>query len=219
MLVRGAHLRVDGGWLFAAAIWLVGGASAVVAPEALGQDWFRIVRVEEDWELVVADPDPSVDAPQVTCTFSPVDGVDGIYAAIELNHRSQPSFSAGGIQLQVWNGESLLAAKSFSSNAEFATENEQIRWTQTMTLSGSNLIFEVVNGSSTTWGAFGGQGYLKANINTTLTSLNRYHPNASVQNSGVGYAGNRVTSLTLREVRLITAAGYVLRDTTPRVAH
>ncbi|MBI2480844.1 MAG: hypothetical protein HYV60_20120 [Planctomycetia bacterium] len=58
-----------------------------------------VVRIEEDWELVVASPDSNSTAPQVSCTISPLSHVDSIHAAFELNHQSQPEFSAGGLQL------------------------------------------------------------------------------------------------------------------------
>lgn len=178
-----------------------------------------IVRVEEDWELVVGNPDPAIDAPQVTCAISPTSDVNGLHAAIELNYRSQPSFSPGGLQLQVWNGEQLITAKSYTNNATLSTAGETIRWTQTISLSGTNVTFEVLSGSSSTWGSFGGQGYLKAIVQTTLPDLNGYRASVSLQNSGIGFASNRVQSLVLREVRLITASGDVLRDSTPKTLH
>jgi hypothetical protein len=82
-----------------------------------------------------------------------------------------------------------------------------------------NVTFEITNGSSATWGEFGSDGYLKVTVESEISNLNRYHPKFSVEQSGVGYAGNRVESLTLKEVRLIMSSGTVLRDTTPRVVH
>lgn len=202
--------------ILAGTIWIL---HAVLPAAAVAQADLNIVRVEEDWELVVADADPALAAPQVTCSISPSGGIDGVHAAIELNYRSQPSFAAGGLQLQVWNGDQLIVARSYTNNSPLANASEQIRWTQSLTLTGSNVVFEVINGSSTTWGVFGGQGYLKATIQSTLPNLNGYHPNVSVEQSGVAYAGNRVQSLTLKEVRLITASGTILRDSTPRVVH
>ena len=63
---------------------------------------------------------------------------------------------------------------------------------------------------------FGGQGYLQSSLPTNLTSLNEYNPKLSVLNSGVGFAANRVTSLTLKAVRGVTSDGQVLQDTTVR---
>jgi hypothetical protein len=213
MLSRRTRIRGGSGWLAIVLAGLVFGTAALDSYEASAQ---TVVRVEEDWELVVGAPDTTVTAPQITCTISPSADTEGLYAAFELNQRSQPSFSPGGIQIQVWDGDALLTARDWNTSAQLATPNETVRWTQTMTVNGTNLVFEVLNGSSTTWGAFGGQGYLKATVTSPLLDLNGYHPDVSVANSGVSYAGNRVTSLVLREVRLVLATGVVLRDTTPR---
>ncbi len=190
-------------------------ALAVSAAPCLAAD---IVRVEEDWELVVASPDPGSDAPQVTCMFSPVGNIQSAHAALELNQRSAPSFASGGVQLQLWNGEALVTHKEGANTAVMATADESVRWTQVMEVSGGVLKFSVVNGQSTTWGSFGGED-LKLQAPTTLTSLNAYNPAVSLQNSAVGYASNRVKSLVLKRIRFVLSTGEVLEDPTVRVLH
>jgi hypothetical protein len=188
----------------------------VSAHLAEGQALPQVVRVEEDWELVVGTPDADSDAPQVTCVVAPVGHVESFYAALEVNHQSEPEFVAGGLQLQIWAGESPVSSRKFPNGAVMAQAGETVRWTQSMQLEGGVLTFEIINGTSATWGMFGGQGYLKASVNTTLGNLNDYDPAVSVQNSGIGYAANRVQSLVLRRVRWITSIGEVLEDTTAR---
>jgi hypothetical protein len=56
-------------------------------------------------------------------------------------------------------------------------------------------------------------------VHTSLSSLNAYNPDISVRNSGVTYAGNRVTSLVLKSVRRYLSNGQVLVDDTPRSVH
>jgi len=176
-----------------------------------------IVRVEQDWELQVGTPSPQTDAPQIVCVISPTENVEGLHAAFELNQQTLPSYVRGGLQLQVWNGETSLAERKFPNNNVLALTDETITWTMRMNLAGTSLTFEVVNGQSRTWGAFGGQGYLQASVqSTTLTDLNGYNPQVSVDNSGAGFAGNLVKSLTLKESRLYTATGETLVDSTPR---
>jgi hypothetical protein len=175
-----------------------------------------VIRVEEDWELVVGDPDANTNAPQVSCVVAPVGNVDGHYATLSLNHQSLPDFVAGGIQLQVWSNETPVEWRKFPDDSLINTPSETIRWTQTMELAGGQLTFEVVSGTSTTWGVFGGQGYLKASVATTLENLNAYNPAVSVENSGVSFAANRVQSLVLRRVRLVMSNGEVLEDNTAR---
>jgi hypothetical protein len=196
--------------IVAAAGLVFGGAAAS------GQD---IIRVEEDWELVVLNPDSSTESPQVTCILSPLGHVGGLHMAFEVNHRTQPSFSGGGTQLQVWSGGTLWNHRNGPNYGRLQHNNETVRWTQQMRLSGGSLEFEIVNGSSQSWGSFGGQGYLRATATTSLSNLNQYSPSVSTAHSGVGYASNRVDSLVLREVRRYSSAGLVEQDTTLRVVH
>jgi len=166
-----------------------------------------IVRVEEDWELVIGTPDPGTDAPQVTCVLSPVGNVDSIYAAFAVNHQSLPDYLPGGLQLQVWDNELPQLSRKFPNCAVMAAVGETVSWTQSMALENGLLVFETIGGSSVTWGNFGGQGYLKTNVNTPLANLNGYSPTVSVEHSGISYAANRVQSLVLRRVRLFTFGG------------
>jgi hypothetical protein len=178
-----------------------------------------VVRIDEDWELVVASPDPNSTAPQVSCTVSPLSHVDSVHATFELNHQSQPVFTSGGLQLQVWNGEFPLTSRKFPVPGVLSADNETVRWTQSLALDNGTLTFEITSGTSTTWGDFGGQGYLKASLTTDLESLNGYDPAVSVEDSGVAYAGNRVTRLVLKRVRATLATGEVIEDTEERVVH
>src|SRR5690606_10026447 len=124
----------------------------------------EIVRVEEDWELVVSDPSVPLTAPQVSCLISPYCNCNCLHAAFEINHRNLPDFSPGGLQLQVWQGEE---AKSYQSHGQTAAMNlpgETVRWTQRMYVNADSLWFEVDNLTSTTWGNISGQGALKVSV-------------------------------------------------------
>jgi len=175
-----------------------------------------IVRVEEDWELQVATPDPGSDAPQVTCLFSPTGDVRSVHAAFELNQRSLPSFSPGGLQLQLWNGEVPQGRAQAAATGIMGQPDEIVRWTQSMEIVGGVLKFAVTGGSSTTWGEFGGDGLLKIEVGSELTNLNQYDPQVSVDNTAVGYASNRVKSLVLKRIRVFTSTGDMAEDATPR---
>jgi hypothetical protein len=197
---------------------------------ALGVAWWlgaagvcqaqSVEKIEEDWELVISDPDPDLAAPQTTCTIAPAGNLEGLHATLELNVRSQPEFAPGGVQLQLWNGEELLATRTYVNYSALATPNETIRWTQKVRRANNeDLIFEVVQGESATWGDFGGQGYLRAEVDGSLLNLDTYNPDVSAANSGVGFASNRVQSLVLKEVRVTMTDGTVNVDATPRVVH
>jgi hypothetical protein len=177
-----------------------------------------VVRVEEDWELVVAEPAADADAPQVVCVISPYTGTSSVHATLELNHSTIPSFTPGGLQLQAWDNETFLTRNS-AEQGEMSTDGETVTWTTKMELRSGRLHFEV-NGASTTWGAFGAAGDLKLSLRSLLPDLAHYSPETSVDQSGVGFGGNRVTSLTLKEVRYYDDAGNLLStDATDREVH
>jgi len=178
-----------------------------------------VTQIEEDWELVIGAPSPSADAPQVTTLISPLGNVDSLYATFVVNHHDAPAYKAGGLQLQVWDGEDLLVSRLFPNQALLATPGETIRWTQVMRETNDGMVFEIINGSSTTWGNFGDEGTLKATLPTSLANLNGYSPDVSVENSGVNYAANRVQSLVLKRVRAYTATDEIIEDATPRTVH
>ncbi len=193
---------------------------AMILALGSGNSWGQtIVRVEEDWEMVVATPDTPTEAPQITCVISPRQSLDGKVAILELNHHTMTTYLAGGIQLQLWQGRTPLVENNYPNNTALNIPGETVTWTQNMWLSGGMLTVEVTNGSSQTWGAFGGQGNLKISANTALEDLNQYSPAFSAANSRVGFAGNRVQSLVLKRVRFFTSTGQQLEDDTQRVVH
>jgi hypothetical protein len=178
-----------------------------------------IVRIEEDWELVVANPDAASFAPQVTSTLSPLGDLSGYYAVFDLNLRNLPVYEAGGMQLQVWNGDAPVITKKSNVGTLLHNDNETITWTQTMWVSDGQLHFAVTNGNSETWGGFGSGGSLTVDVEHQLTNLQQYNPEVSVANSGIGFAAHRVTSLTLKAVRAYSEGALEAQDTTPRVVY
>ncbi len=160
-----------------------------------------VVRVEEDWELVLATPDVNSNGPQVVTAISPFGNLNALYVTFEMNHRSAPDSAEGGLHLQVWRGEEHLATHDYPECDELATTGEVVRWTQAVELQSGQIIFEIIHGQSTTWGPFGTQGNLKASLACDLTSLASYTPEVSTKNSGVTFAGHCVRTLKLTSVR------------------
>jgi hypothetical protein len=66
------------------------------------------------------------------------------------------------------------------------------------------LIVQVLNGSSTSWGKFGGKAGLVVSASTSLSNLNSYDPNVTVANTGIDYGSQRVDKLVLRKIRVFT---------------
>lgn len=136
---------------------------------AMAQSPPRVLRIEEDWELVVETSDANSVAPQVSCVFSPFNHLDSVYGCVELNHRNLPSFQGGGVQLQAWHADIATAFRDWENVSVIHTNEETIRWTQAMTLHDDRLIFQVVNGTSRTWGSFSRDGVLAIAMSTDST--------------------------------------------------
>ena len=209
-----------------AALVLAAITAIVVAPglSALGSAVTDVYRVEEDWQLLAGDPSPADNGPQVTCAISPA-GMDTAYCAFDLNYKTQPDYSPGGLQIHTWDPLDPVKFASSSDASIMATHAETVTWTQTMSWTNSTIEYQVINGRSQTWGNFGGtgsanSGALALSMPTYLSNLNNYSPDMSLNNSGVSFASNLVGSLTLVAVRWYDANGTLIKQvTTAQVVH
>ncbi|MCA9232240.1 MAG: hypothetical protein KDA57_16450 [Planctomycetales bacterium] len=166
-----------------------------------------VLRIEEHWELSVGGPDEARCAPQVSMVMAPTSNLNSDYFVFSLNHWSYPEFSPGGLEVQQWDGEQWVSSHHGTNFSLLQSDGEIVTWIQRLELTGSLLSFEIVDGHSQTWGQFGGQGHLRVVAPTELTCLNDYRPSVSFDGSGIGYAGNRVSSLTLRKLVWVTSDG------------
>lgn len=179
-------------------------------------------RVEEDWKLVIGDPDPDSTGPQITTCMSPVSG-SSAFVAFCLNYRDVPDWQPGGLQVKAYGEASgttqdrPLLASTTSDTESLQTDGETITWTQRISVSGGTLSYTVRNGTSTTWGSFGqGVGTLGVNYSTTLSDLGSYRPDDSVALSAAGWQANRVTSMNLLRVRYYKAGVLIATDDVSR---
>jgi hypothetical protein len=172
--------------------------------------------VEEDWELEVTKPDVTGVGPQVTTCMAPIAGNPSpFFVAYNLNYREQPKFLPGGMQLQVWANKQILSTAADQS-AQFNTPGEKLTWTQRMALVGGQVVYNVSNGNSVTWGQFGQSGQLFSIFPAAVNSLAGYDPDASARTSGVGWQSNNVGHLTLVQVRYFAGGQLIWTDTNPR---
>lgn len=179
-----------------------------------------IYRVEEDWELLIANPDPELDIPQIVNVFGPTNVYFDTHTVFELNHGTLPSFGQGGMQLQVWYGDYLVGYQHQLAPTELNVANETIRYTTVTSIKGDYLEMEVTNGTSATFGAFGGAGTIKARLYTFRNDLNPYQPNNSINNSRVTFGANRVTHFKRSAIRFYQADGTLyVEDTHEKFVH
>jgi hypothetical protein len=178
------------------------------ASVGFGQNGFDIVKVEEDWVLIVETPDPLQDAPQVSTWMSPSSSMDGAHFGVELNHAQRPEYEGGGFQTKAMIDAEQTDDRLGHQGENLAFPGETIRWTQSLSIEGGQLAFRIKSGTSQTWGNFGGSA-TEVKLSTALPNLNQYSPALSADSSGVGFASNRVASLKLAKVRVFTSQGGV----------
>jgi hypothetical protein len=201
-------------WSFGRVLGLVAAiALAASAAHAVAQD---ITHVEEDWEMVLGSPDSNICGPQVAITMSPLSDISGTFFTLEVNHRSAPYWTPGGITLHQWSGEQRVQSMDRADRSIMQTDGETVTWTQSLDCNGALLTFQIKNGSSTTWGPWGRSGNLKLQTTWLAGNLNNYTPDVSVAQSGVAYAGNRVKTLRIKQLRVTLSDGSQFTDDTTR---
>lgn len=166
----------------------------------------NIVQIEEHWELAIGEPDPQLSAPQATMVMSPNGNLDGQYFLFTVNHRNSPEYEPGGLQLLLWDSDAVVDTES-NTAGPLDQASDVVQWVERLKVEDGHLSFEVLDGSSSTWGSFGGDGSLALSTPTSLENLNGYRPAISIGESQVGYAGNRVQRLLLKKLVWTTDDG------------
>jgi hypothetical protein len=184
-------------------LMLLGFVAAATTP-VLAAD---VVSVEEHWSLTVGGPEVEKSCPQISLVMSPTGNLDDDYFVFNLNHATFPNFVAGGLQLQHWDGDQVVSVKDAPDDEVLFHDNEVIQWKQRMWLNGGYLKMKVFDGTSQSWGDFGGWYELRLTKSTELIRLNDYRPAVSINESGITYAGNRVSSLVLQKLIWTTDDG------------
>jgi hypothetical protein len=174
-------------------------------------------QIQEDWQVVIGTPDTTGAGPQISTALSPVSDGSTPFFVFNLNYREAPTFSPGGLEVQVWSGDTMTSSAT-RGTAQCSTTGETITWTQSISLSSGTISFAINSGKSTTWGRFGqGQQLSLGNsFTTSLSSLSGYSPATTVANSGVGWEPNCVTSMTLLQVRYYAGGKLLSTDKTTR---
>jgi hypothetical protein len=177
-------------------------------------------RVEEDWEIVIKEPSTATDSPQLSVVFGPADPESKTHAVFELNHATQPSYLKGGMQLQCWWGESLVDYRNQHHPSDLHNINETVKFTTATQTGNGKIQMEVLNGTSTSFGTFGGESSLRAAVNLAKSDLSDFDSEYSLQHSGCGWGKNRVAKFARKAIRYYDKNGILAaQDTTERVIH
>lgn len=178
----------------------------------------QLIRVEEDWVALVAQPDPSTSSPQILNVISPTQSTSGIFGLIQVNHRDQPTFYEGGLQVQARRDSEFIAAAQARRTSVLSRSNDSLRYTVGMQLTETGIRFELLNGSSRTWGKFA-ETPVSVSVAASGLTLEDYSPEFSAENSCVNLGAHRIELLYLNTTRRIFDDGEVVTDTSNRVLH
>ncbi len=203
------------------ALLTAAGLGTTRADFGIGGD--QVYRVEEDWTLVVNEPNSLVASPQVSTQMARSTTTQR-FCNFHVNSRDVPSFQLGGLQLQAWYGSTNTAALNSNTAAVMGTSNEMVTWTQYLRRDSNNLYFGIGTvqtgvqaSSSTTWGDFSG---VETPVPAGSVKLDGYDPVYTQQNSGVTFGANRVQAFVLTQVRWYDSSNNLIQsDFTPRIIY
>ncbi len=200
------------------------GLLAALLALSLGPAWAEeptnVSRVEEDWVLVIGEPSVDDTSPQIMSFISPTNRIDAECAVLELNHSTQPSYLDGGIQFQRWFGDFERIWRTPHTTNRLAIPGETIQYTMRMSIESGLLKFGVRNGTSETWGTFGGTTeQWNSSVVSPYANLDAYSPAISTKYSRVGYAANRVQKFSLKEIRYYRGDELIQKDSEEKVVH
>lgn len=179
-----------------------------------------VMQIQEDWEVVVGEPSPDENLPQLYVVTTPTGGLDGQYSVFEINNLLLPDFYGGGLQFQTWWGDQATGEAHHSNYSSLSSNGETITFTVRLRAWGDgNVSFRIQNGVSTTWGTFGANNSLRIVRDCGVSDLTGYNPEKSAKFSRVGSGRGRVTKFKIKQVRYYDANGNLLStDSTERDA-
>ncbi|MFG0289637.1 MAG: hypothetical protein ACF8CQ_15765 [Rhodopirellula sp. JB044] len=163
-----------------------------------GEPW---VRIEEDWELKLNQPDPEANSPQLNIYMTPDSTRLESYFQLQLNHAAEAGYSAGGLRVCAVENDTPVSDSRSLSGSLLSYDGDVVRWTTVLMIRDGELYFAIKNGSSRSWGEFGGPEYLLRLSAGEMRDLSRYTPRQSVSDVDIGFGRNRVQSLTLKTIR------------------
>lgn len=221
--IQTSQLKRGLNWLpFGGRTWFlitVSAATLCLGAVASAGNGQPITRIEEDWKITFGVPDPDLNAPQVSMTMAPSADLNAEYVVFSVNHRTQPDYIAGGLQLQRFFGENCLDYNSSQKKNLMQVSNDVVTFTMSMQVQNGSLTYAVSNGNSQTWGTFGSNGDLALSMSYGASDLSAYDSTTSLNNSQVNFAPNRVQQVARTQVRYYSNGTLVSTDNTQQVTY
>ena len=168
----------------------------------------QLFMVEEDWELVINEPDVKINSPQIAFFLYPDAEHSDCYFQLQMNYAAEDGYSSGGFRVGAFCHETPVDEERSKITQTLAWDNDRIKWTSAMAIFNGKLMFAVKDGYGMQWGQFGGPEYLVEMDDLELHSLEHYSPAKSLQSVDIGFGANRVASIRLKAVRLTYNNGH-----------
>jgi hypothetical protein len=168
-----------------------------------------VYKVEEDWELVVNQPDASSNSPQITFFTSPSHLLEDSYFQLQMNYHAADDYSSGGFHVASVSDDQTVDDARSMTRKNLATNDDLIRWTSVMAVIDNRALFAVRDGHGREWGSFGGPDYLVRMVPSPVPDLSNYRYQESMKSVDIGFGRNRVSRITLKAVRLFYTNGHV----------
>ncbi|MDA7865043.1 hypothetical protein N9B39_01255 [bacterium] len=168
-----------------------------------------VYKVEEDWELVVNQPDASSNSPQITFFTSPSHLLEDSYFQLQMNYHAADDYSSGGFHVASVSDDQTVDDARSMTRKNLATNDDLIRWTSVMAVIDNRALFAVRDGYGREWGSFGGPDYLVRMVPSPVPDLSNYRYQESMKSVDIGFGRNRVSRITLKAVRLFYTNGHV----------
>ena len=189
--------------------------SLMVQPALVYADGPTIWKVEEEWELVINEPEDNTNSPQVTFFVTPSAGEGTTYFQLQMNYEADQDYSAGGFHVAAVRDETIRDEARSQNQSLISIDDDVIRWTSVTAVVNNKLLFAVKDGHCSSWGDFGGPEYLVEMPERSIDDLSNYSYAQSVASVDIGFGGNRVSSVKLRKVHLYDSNGNVNTLTIP----
>ncbi|MCC9600220.1 hypothetical protein LOC67_06580 [Stieleria sp. JC731] len=167
----------------------------------------KVFLVEEDWELVINEPEPAINSPQIAFFMYPKGGREDLYFQLQMNYAAEQGYSSGGFRVGAFTGDQPQDEERSRVSQTLAWDNDRVSWTSAMAVFNNKLMFAVKDGYGYQWGVFGGPDYLVEMDDEGIDSLKDYTPAESLAAVDIGFGSNRVASIRLKTVRLIRTDG------------
>lgn len=183
--------------------------SIALSPLAADDPPITIMRIEEDWEMKLLEPDPASSSPQVTFFTRPSENDPNRYFQTQMNYATDVEFSGGGFHVASVINDSYFDEARSSTRRGLTSNNDTIVWTTVMAKQNDEIVFAIKNGHCSDWGDFGGADFLVSMPAESVENLNNYRPEQSLETVDIGFGANRVDSIMLKTIRVYYSHGVM----------